>query len=111
MIRNLFSSSLIFVFKTVVVTKPLILKILISSSLIFVFKTVVVTKPFVSGVFYQYIQFFFSKFCLSVLYWFMWINVVASGIFFSKLFTFVFSVLNFVFLTTSLVTTSLLTIV
>ena len=37
----------------------------------------------------------------------MWINVVASGIFFSKLFTFVSSVLNFAFLTTSLSTTSL----
>ena len=34
-------------------------------------------------------------------------RVVASGIFFYKLFTFVFSVLNFVFLTTSLSTTSL----
>ena len=37
----------------------------------------------------------------------MWIKVVASEIFFSKLFTFVFGVLNFVFLTTSLSTTSL----
>ena len=37
----------------------------------------------------------------------MWINGVASGIFFSKLFTFVFSVLNVVFLTNSLSTTSL----
>ena len=34
-------------------------------------------------------------------------RVVASGIFISKLFTFVFSVLNFVFLTRSLSTTSL----
>ena len=37
----------------------------------------------------------------------MSIDVVALGIFFSKLFTFVFSVLNFAFLTTSLSTTSL----
>ena len=50
---------------------------------------------------------FFSKFSLSVLYGYMWINVVASGVFFSKQFTFVFSVLNFVFLTTLLSTVSL----
>ena len=37
----------------------------------------------------------------------MYIKVVASGMLFSKLFTFVFSVLNFVFLATSLYTTSL----
>ena len=35
----------------------------------------------------------------------MWISVVASGIFFSKVFTFGFSVVNFVFLITSLATT------
>ena len=40
-------------------------------------------------------------------YWFMWNKVVASGVFFSKLITFVLSVLSFVFLTTSLSTTSL----
>ena len=37
----------------------------------------------------------------------MLIKVVTSGSFFSKLFTFVYSVLNFVFLTNSLSTTSL----
>ena len=37
----------------------------------------------------------------------MLINAVASGILFSKLFIFVFSVLNFVLLTTSLSATSL----
>ena len=37
----------------------------------------------------------------------MCIKVVASGIFISNLFTFVFSVLNFVFLTTCLSTASL----
>ena len=37
----------------------------------------------------------------------MRINVVASGTFFSKLFIFFFSVLNFAFLTTSLATKSL----
>ena len=40
-------------------------------------------------------------------YWFMWNKVVASGVFFSKLITFILSVLSFVFLTTSLSTTSL----
>ena len=38
----------------------------------------------------------------------MRVNVVASGILFSKSFTFVFSVLNFVYLTISLSTTSLI---
>ena len=37
----------------------------------------------------------------------MWIKIVALRIFFSKLFTFVLSVLNFEFLTASLSTTSL----
>ena len=37
----------------------------------------------------------------------MYIKVVASGMLFSKLFTFIFSVLSFVFLATSLYTTSL----
>ena len=37
----------------------------------------------------------------------MWIKVDASGTFFPKLFSFVYSVLNFVFLTTSLSTASL----
>ena len=54
---------------------------------------------------------FFSKMCSSVFicnfYWFMWNKAVASGIFSCKWFTFVFSVLNSVFLTTSLSTTSL----
>ena len=42
-----------------------------------------------------------------MLYWFMWIEVFASAILFSKLFTFVFSVLNFVISTKSLSTTLL----
>ena len=73
----------------------------------FVLKTVLVTKPLVSDIFYQDFQFFLSKFCLSVLHWLIWTNVVGSGIFFSKLFNFVFNVLNFAFSTTSLSTTSL----
>ena len=48
----------------------------------------------------------FSKLCLSVLYWFMGIKKIASGMFFSKLLTFELSLLNFEFLTTSLLTTS-----
>ena len=69
--------------------------------LILVSKTVVVTKPLESGLFLSTSPIFFSKLCLPALYWFMWIKVVASGISFSKLFTFAFSVINFVFLTTS----------
>ena len=38
----------------------------------------------------------------------MWIKVVASGILFSKLFTFLFNLLNFLFLTTTLFTASLI---
>ena len=45
----LFSTSLNFVFKTVVVTNLLVFGILLSTSLIFVFKRAVVTKPLVSG--------------------------------------------------------------
>ena len=48
-----------------------------------------------------------SKLCLPALYWLMWIKVVTSQIFLYILFTFVFRVLNFLFLTTSLSTTSL----
>ena len=71
------------------------------ASLSFLFKTVVATKT-------SYLVFvlrtspFFGKTCLSVL-----IYVVLPRIFISKLFTFLFSVLNFVILTTSLSTTSL----
>ena len=75
-----------------------------STSLSFVFKTNVVNKLLVSGIFLSTYSIFSPKFYLSVLYWFMLIYVVASGISFSKLFTFAFSVLNFVFLTTSLST-------
>ena len=81
--------------------------ILLSTSLIFVFETVVVTEPLVSSIFNQYLQFVFSKFCLSVLYWSIWIRNYPSGVFFSKLFIFVFSVLSVAFLATSLSVTSL----
>ena len=54
----LFSTSPIFVFKTVSVTKLLVFGILFLNSLILVFKTVVVTKPLVSGIFNQHLQFF-----------------------------------------------------
>ena len=60
----------------------LLLGILLSTSLIYVFKTLEVTKPLVSGVFLTTSPIFFAKFCLLVFYWFMYINVVASGIFF-----------------------------
>ena len=96
-----------FAFKTFVVTKPLVFGILFWTSQIFVFKTVVVTKPLLSGTFLSTFPMLFSKFCLSVLYWFMRNKVVTSGIFFSKLFTFVCRLLNFVFLTTSSCTAAL----
>ena len=57
-LRVLFSTSLIFVLRTVVVTKLLVSVILFSASLIFVLRTVVVTKPLISGIFYQHLQVF-----------------------------------------------------
>ena len=48
-----------------------------------------------------------SKLCLSALYWLIWIKVVTSEIFLYILFTFFFRVLSFLFLATSLSTTSL----
>ena len=80
------------------------IRIFFSTSLSFIFKTNVVNKLLVSGIFLSAYSIFSPKFYLSVLYWFMLIYVVAPGISFSKLFTFAFSVLNFVFLTTSLST-------
>ena len=98
----LFSTSLIFVSEAVVVNKLLVSGILFSTSLLFAFKTVVDTRPLVSSTLLSTSPIFLSKFSLPVLYWFMWIRVVASGFFFSK-FNFVFSV----FLTTPLSTKSL----
>ena len=98
MIRNFVRNSNNFFIGKAVVTKLLVSGILSSKSLIFVFKTVAVTKSLVSGIFLSTSPIFFSRFYLSVMYWFMWNNVVASGIF-SKLFTFVISELDFVFLT------------
>ena len=95
------NSSAVLVLRTVVVTKLLVSGILFSTSLIFIFKTVVVTKPVASRIFYQHLH-FFSNFCLSILFWLVWIKVVPSEMFLSKLFTFVYSVSNLVFLTTSL---------
>ena len=83
-------------------TKPLRPGILLLISLIFVLRTVLVTKLLPAVFFLSTSSAFFSKFCLSMFYWLMWIKVV-----FSNLFTFILSVLYFVFLTTSLFTTSL----
>ena len=75
---------------------------LFSTSLILIFKTVVVTNRLVSGTFfYQHLQFYAYLCCTELC------ELITSEIFFSKLFTFVFGVLNFVFLTTSLSTRSL----
>ena len=54
-----------------------------------------------------FINIFFSKFCFPVLYWFMGIRMVALAMLFSKLFTVELSLLNYEFLTSSLLTTSL----
>ena len=58
------SSRLIFVLRTVVVTKQLTSGILFSDLATFVLRTVVATKPLTSGIiFYQYLKYFFSRFC------------------------------------------------
>ena len=62
--ETLFSTSLTFVFKTVVVTKLLVFGVLLSTSLIYVFKIVAVTKPLVTGIFLSTSPIFFSKCCL-----------------------------------------------
>ena len=89
-----------FCVKNICSPKLLVSGILFTTSLIFEFEAFVVTYL----VFFLSISLiFFLKFCLSVLYWFMWVQVVGWEIFISKLFTFFFSVLNFllnVFLTT-----------
>ena len=98
--------SLIFVFKTILVCKLLASVTFFSISLTFVFTTVLVIKPLASGIIYQHLQFFslnFDYLCCIYLY----DKVVAPGIYFSKSLTFVFPVLNFVFLKTSLFILSL----
>ena len=65
--ESLFSTSPIFVLRTVVVIKPLVSGILFSTSPMFVFKIVIVTKPLTSGMFYQHLQFVIQIF-LSVFY-------------------------------------------
>ena len=58
------SSRLIFVLRTAVVTKQLTSGILFSDLATFVLRTVVATKPLTSGIiFYQYLKYFFSRFC------------------------------------------------
>ena len=49
----------------------------------------------------------FSRFCLSVLYWFMWTNIVASGIYFLNYLLLSLLCWNLCFLTISLFTISL----
>ena len=64
MIRNFILNFINFVFKAVAVTKLLVSGILFPTSVIFAFKTVLVTKPFalVFGIFYQHFQFFSLNF-------------------------------------------------
>ena len=87
-------------------TKLLVSGILFSAWLIFAFETFLVTKLLMSGIILSTAPIFFSKLCLSELYWFMWIKVIAAGILLSKLFTLVPGVLDYLFLTTSLSTAS-----
>ena len=58
----LFSTSPVFVLRTVVVTKPLVSGILFSTSLISVLRAAAVTKQLKSGIFYQHLQFFSPNF-------------------------------------------------
>ena len=88
-------------------TKPLTLGILFSASLIFVLKTIAITNPLTYGIFLLTSSIFFSKFWLLVFYWFMQTKVISTGIFFSKLPTWVFRLLYFGFFSTFLSTTSL----
>ena len=59
MIRKFILNFSNYCIQTVVVPKLLVFNILFSTSLIYVFRTVVATKPLVSGIFYQQFQFFF----------------------------------------------------
>ena len=95
-----------FLYLEPVATKLLVRGILFLTYLISVLK-IVVTKPLAPRILLSTSSTFFSKFYLSVLYIFMSIKIAASGILFCKLFTFIFSLLNFVLLTTSLFTVSL----
>ena len=81
---------------------------LFSTSPIFVFKTIVVTKPLASGIFCIKISIFSSKFSLSVLYELMWINVVKLEISLNYLLLFLVCVCFFLLSTTSFSTTALI---
>lgn len=108
----LFPTSPIFILRKLVVTKLFRSDILFSTCPIFALTTVVVDKPLTSGIFFhKKYPIFSSKFFLSVFYWFFSIKVAVSEIYFSKLFTFVFRLLNFVFLTPSLLTISLISFI
>ena len=83
--------------ESVFLTKPLRSAFLLSTYLIFVLRTVIFTKPLTPGNYLSLSRIFFSKFCLSVLYWLISHKAVVSGISLPNLFTFVFSVPKFVF--------------
>ena len=93
----LFSTSPIFILRTAVVANWLTSGIWFLASSIFILRTAVIFKPIMLGILFS-TSLFFLKFCFSVFYWFVWIKVQVSGIFFTKLFTFVFSVLYIFFL-------------
>ena len=75
-----------------VVANSLVSGIWFSISPIIMLRIAVVAKPLMSGILFSIFPIFFSNFRLSLFYWLVWIKVYASGIFFSKLFNFVFGV-------------------
>ena len=83
--RNFVFNFTNFCIQNICSTKLLVFGSLFSTSLIFVFKTVAVTTPLVPCICFIPITTFFSNFCLSVLYWLTWIKLVASRILLSKL--------------------------
>ena len=93
-LRTQFWTWLIFLCTNVLVTNLLVYGILISTSVIFVLKTVMVSKPLYLLFFCQELQYFSANVFICI-YWFIWTKVVASWVLFFELFNFVFSVLNF----------------
>ena len=81
--------------KTVFLTKALTLRVLFSTSLIFVSKTVVVNKPVRSGTLFVTSRTYFLQIFVICIVMNCLNQSRQSGILFPKLFTFVFSVLNF----------------
>lgn len=76
----LFSTSLIFLLRAVLVTNPLTLSILFPTSSGFVLRAVLVISVLVPGILLSASSAFLSKLCLSALQWFMLIKEDILGI-------------------------------